>query len=206
MNFKLELLRRHLVGKIKLLLPPTFINHMLNEVQDYLSSLQCLQGQQVPPPPHSLQLHLLWLPDAAGHAASIAANLDETEADLLKQAKVFKKLFQDLFIKANEMYGYLRTGLRQFPALDRLNYQAQNSILLFTEFLEEIKILVQTKRVLSTLMPLIPDHMQREECYYLTKLAQVADTESPDCDPASRGWTGQARTHPASHIGICDNC
>ena len=30
-EFKLELLRRHLNGKIKIHLPPTFINHMINE-------------------------------------------------------------------------------------------------------------------------------------------------------------------------------
>jgi hypothetical protein len=82
------------------------------------------------------------------------------------------------------MHGYLRTGLTQFPALSRLDSQAEDSILAFDVYLQKIKELVQTKRVLSTLLTLIPDHMLREECYYLTKLAIVSDIKRPDCDPA----------------------
>jgi len=36
---------------------------------------------------------------------------------------------------------------------------------------------------LGTLPPLDPDHMFREECYYLTKLAQVGAVPFPKCDP-----------------------
>ena len=38
-------------------------------------------------------------------------------------------------------------------------------------------------KVLSTLTPLMPDHMLREECYYLIKLAQSSEVRMPDCDP-----------------------
>ena len=33
-SFKLVLIKEHLVGKIKISLPPTFINHMVNEVEE----------------------------------------------------------------------------------------------------------------------------------------------------------------------------
>ncbi|MDD4402872.1 MAG: DUF2935 domain-containing protein [Desulfitobacteriaceae bacterium] len=39
------------------------------------------------------------------------------------------------------------------------------------------------KTVLGIIDPLIPDHMLREECYYLFKLSAVSDVESPTCDP-----------------------
>ena len=39
------------------------------------------------------------------------------------------------------------------------------------------------KEILGTLSPLMADHMFREECYYLTKLAMVAGTKNPTCDP-----------------------
>ena len=32
--FKLSLIKEHLVGKIKISLSPTFINHMVNEVEE----------------------------------------------------------------------------------------------------------------------------------------------------------------------------
>ena len=53
----------------------------------------------------------------------------------------------------------------------------------FKEFLKELEIGVAEKKILSILSPLVPDHMFREECYYLTKLSMVANTKEPDCDP-----------------------
>ncbi|MEH7180510.1 DUF2935 domain-containing protein [Neobacillus vireti] len=38
-KFKLALLRKHLVGKIKIHLSPTFINHKVNELEEYVRIL-----------------------------------------------------------------------------------------------------------------------------------------------------------------------
>jgi hypothetical protein len=57
-------------------------------------------------------------------------------------------------------------------------------MLLFKEFLEELKELKQDKKLLGTLFTLMADHMAREECYYLTKLAQISDIKKLECDPA----------------------
>jgi hypothetical protein len=40
-----------------------------------------------------------------------------------------------------------------------------------------------TKELLGTLLPLMADHMAREECYYITKLSWVSDVAPPGCDP-----------------------
>ena len=47
----------------------------------------------------------------------------------------------------------------------------------------QIQEMLLNKTVLATLDPLIPDHMLREECYYLMKLSPVSDVKSPPCDP-----------------------
>ncbi|NIK15192.1 hypothetical protein BDD39_001702 [Saccharococcus thermophilus] len=40
------------------------------------------------------------------------------------------------------------------------------------------------KEVLGVLTPLMADHMAREECYYLQKLAETTnDVKQPACDP-----------------------
>src|SRR4051794_32343969 len=41
-EFKLELIRKHLIGKIKIHLSPTFMNHMVNELEEYLRILNHL--------------------------------------------------------------------------------------------------------------------------------------------------------------------
>jgi hypothetical protein len=37
---------------------------------------------------------------------------------------------------------------------------------------------------MGTLTALTSDHILREECYFLTKLAQVSEIKPPECDPA----------------------
>ncbi|WCN38384.1 DUF2935 domain-containing protein [Aneurinibacillus uraniidurans] len=179
--FKLHLLRRHLIGKIKIQLPPTFLNHMVNELEEYVRILSCLlQGNPVPTY-HPIHHHLLWLQDAVGHAATITCSVDEVERDVQAKSKKFNKNFENLYMKAVEFAGYLRTHLEKFPALDRFNHQIELEMFVFLQFLKEIEEMSLDDQLLGTLSPLIPDHMSREECYYLTKLASVTEIKKPEC-------------------------
>lgn len=181
--FKLDLLRRHLVDKIVISLSPTFLNHMVNELEEYLRILECLLAKQPPPIEHPVHHHLLWVSDAIGHAATLSCGVDMVETDLKETSECFARDFKELYLKAVELKGYLRTGEEEFPALTRYNFQVEKEILQFNNFLCKLLHLVGTKEALSILMPLTPDHMLREECYFLTKLAQVSGVKIPECDP-----------------------
>lgn len=181
--FKLHLLKRHLAGEIKIQLSPTFFNHMLNELEEYMTILCTLMSGNMPSF-HPVHHHLLWLSDAVGHAAGVMSNLDEVERPFIKKSMEFQKEFADLHDKVEEIAGYMRTGLDKFPALDCFNCQAEKTMVPFKEFLEELLERRLSKKLLGTLMPLMADHMAREECYYLTKLSQVTDLKSPGCNPA----------------------
>jgi hypothetical protein len=182
-SFKLYLLEQHLSGEIAILLPPTFINHMINEVEEYLRILECLlAGHGVAELP-AIHYHLVWLPDAAGHAAAITSDLDMVEQKLQHTSRSFTKDFEDFYLKAVEMAGYLRTRLHDFPALQRFNHEVAWEMVLFKKFLRELEEMDLDLKVLGTLTPLMADHMAREECYYLIKLSQVTDVNQPDCDP-----------------------
>jgi len=183
-EFKLELIRKHLIGKIKIHLSPTFINHMVNELEEYLRILEHLKAGEVPPIYHELHHHLLWLLDAAGHAEGISTNLDGVEKKLREKSVKFTKTFENFYLKAVELAGYLRTNLTSFPALERMNVESQLEIKLFQNFLQEIEDLRLSKQALGTFAPLMADHMFREECYYLMKLAESANLDPPNCDPA----------------------
>lgn len=181
-EFKLSLLARQIAGKIDVALPPTFFNHMLNELDDYIFILNCLIKGKMSLE-KDLHLHLLWLSDGAGHGSSIASRLDDTEKELIKKSKVYEKIFTNLYLKAIEFNGYTRTGLCEFPALRKLNEDADEKMTCFKEYLKELEKGVMEKKILSSLSPLVPDHMFREECYYLTKLSMVANIKDPSCDP-----------------------
>ncbi|WHZ00013.1 DUF2935 domain-containing protein [Peribacillus simplex] len=183
-EFKLSLLKEHLVGKIKIHLSPSFINHMVNELEEYLRLLKYFNSNQMPPVFHELHHHLIWLLDAAGHASAISSNMDEVEKRLKEKSDHYKKHFNDFYLKAVEMSGYLRTNLSTFPALEKMNQDVTLEIKLFQHFLLELEELDLSAQALGTFSPLMADHMWREECYYLMKLAESTDTEKPNCDPA----------------------
>lgn len=181
-TFKLHIIKEQLVGNIKINMPPTFLNHMVNELEEYILILSCLVNKQLSLL-HPIHYHKLWLLDGSGHAASISSSLDMSEKDLIKLSMKYRKKFDALYEKANEMKGYMRTGLNKFPALTKLNQDADEEMLCFKKFLKKLEKLVMEKKVLGTLQPLILDHMYREECYYLTKLSMVSEVKRPECDP-----------------------
>jgi Domain of unknown function (DUF2935) len=171
-KFKLSLLKRHLTGDIVIHLVPTFINHMVNELEEYEKVLKYLKDGKIPPIFHELHHHLLWLLDASGHAVSIGSTMDLTERDLRKKSKLFEDEFNDFYLKAVEMAGYLRTNLKSFPALKKFNDDVEIEIRLFQVFLSELEELELNHKNLSTFSSLMADHMYREEAYYLKKVAE----------------------------------
>lgn len=183
-EFKLLIMRNQLTGDVQIGFTPSFLNHMVNEVEEYIRILPYLINQENPPAVHPIHHHLVWLLDAAGHAGAINCSLDRVEKDLKKKSQKFLKQFEDFYIKAVEMAGYLRANVSQFPALSRFNKQASLEITIFQEFLKELEEMEIDETILSSFSPLMADHMYREECYYLKKVAESSDLNKPNCNPA----------------------
>lgn len=171
-EFKLSLLKRHITSGMKIHLTPTFINHMINELEEYQLLLNYLNQGKIPPIFHELHHHLLWLLDATGHAGTINDRLDSVEKRLKEKSHLFTKHFEQFYLKAVELTGYLRTNVDDFPALSRFNGDVEVEMGLFKTFLNELEEMGLTAEVLGIFTVSMADHMAREEQYYLTKLAQ----------------------------------
>ncbi|QDP39128.1 DUF2935 domain-containing protein [Radiobacillus deserti] len=182
-DFKLSILERHLNGKIGILLSPTFINHTLNELEEYQLVIDYLKQGEAPPIFHELHHHLIWLVDASGHAGIINDHLDGVEKRLKQKSKTFEEHFNSFYLKAIELTGYLRTNQKSFPALTRFNSDVEVEMNLFRGFLHEVEEMELSEELLGTFSGLMADHMAREECYYLIKLAESTNTPMPNCDP-----------------------
>jgi hypothetical protein len=181
-TFKLTLIERLISKRINIHLTPVFINHMVNELEEYIRIQELwMEDKDLNTTP--LHYHMLWLQDGFGHAYAIASNLDMIEKQQIRISENFAKDFTDLYIKSVELAGFTRTGLCSFPSLDRLNEDAHKKMNLFMNFLKELKQEISSKEILSILMPLMLDHMYREECYYLTKLSMVSKVPCPNCKP-----------------------
>lgn len=184
-SFKLDLLERLLLGRIVIGLTPTFINHMVNELEEYLRILNELVAGKSVPRFDALHHDFLWLLDAVGHAAAISSDLDPVEKRLIQQSQKYEVHFNQFYLKSIEMAGYMRTKLGDFPAFRKLHSDINLEMKLFMAFLGELEELELSAEVLDRIVPLMPDHMMREECYYLTKLASLGLVPDPACDPTT---------------------
>lgn len=173
-EFKLSILKRHLLGQMHIHLTPTFINHMVNELEEYQRVLSYLKEGKIPPIFHELHHHLLWLADAAGHAGAIDVRMDDVEKRLKEKSSTFTKHFEQFYLKAIELTGYLRSNVKKFPALNKFNNDVEVEMQLFKTFLKELEELELSAEVLGVFTASMADHMLREEQYYLMKLAESA--------------------------------
>lgn len=175
-SFKEDLLQNKLECRVKLGLGPSLLAHMIVEAEE---AQRALGGagwsvQQLAPPMQALHHHLIWLPDAAGHAAALHGDLDGVEKDLLGSTASFQEIFNGMHIKALELYSMLRIAPRMVGALRRLNRDSMAQIGVFRAFLAELREHLEGCEVLGALVPLFPDHMLREELYYTEKLLALA--------------------------------
>ncbi|NLW47072.1 MAG: DUF2935 domain-containing protein [Firmicutes bacterium] len=183
-EFKRELLSDRLRNLPITSLPPTFYNHMLNELERFLAVLTIGTPDGINKE-NVLGEHLLWSLDASGHAAALAGDLDKVEYSLRAEAECFLIRFDGLYIKAVELTGYCRSNPPAVqPVLEAFNHKIVKVMQDFMGYLMELKEKILKDRVLSSLSPLIPDHMYREECYYLHKVAGYQpEVPKPECDP-----------------------
>lgn len=169
---KLSIIRRHITGQMKIHLTPSFVNHMVNELEEYQRIIGYLKQGKTPPIFHELHHHLLWLLDASGHAGAIDDRLDGVERRLKEKSRTFTQHFDHFYLKAVELTGFLRTNVHKFPSLARFNHDVEIEMNLFKTFLHELEEMELNAESLGILSPLMADHMAREEHYYLTKVAQ----------------------------------
>lgn len=175
-RFKEEVVQQKLDCTIDLDLAPTLVQHMVNEAEEAYRVLSGVrEAANLPPSLEALHHHLIWLPDAAGHAAAIQSGLDATEQQLLDASGHFKRSFTGMQVKAMELYSMLRIRPRMVGALRRLNRDAITEIATFRAFLTELREHLEGCEVLTTLMPLFADHMLREELYYTEKLITLQE-------------------------------
>nr|WP_318153096.1 DUF2935 domain-containing protein [Metabacillus arenae] len=90
-ELKLTIVKQQLIGKIKISLSPTFISHMVNELEEAMRLFSYYRKGEKPPVVHPLHHDLLWLLDAAGHAGAIDANLDRVETKLKEKGRKFSE-------------------------------------------------------------------------------------------------------------------
>jgi hypothetical protein len=176
-DLKTEVASRLLTGEIDINMDATFVNHMRNELDEYRKILDGVE------PVNTIPVHKLWLLDAAGHSDALICRLDPTEELRRKRLKKLKKHFDKLFHQTLEFEGFQRF-VDEWPAISALDEKSETHIRLFINDLEELFEGRQAKTILGIFPILMPDHMIREENYYLFNISRF--NGAPDMGAAAR--------------------
>jgi Domain of unknown function (DUF2935) len=170
-SFKQTLLDNMLACQITIHLPPSLVDHMIREAEEFLGTItRLLQGTPLTGAALAIHESELWLPDGSGHAALIRSNVDPQEEDVFDSAHHWKTEFDKLTLSLQELKTKLRSGVRWVPTLERLMELTTTQFVLFRQYLEHLQEMLAECRILGDLKPLFMDHMAREATYFLQKL------------------------------------
>lgn len=110
--------------------------------------------------------HQFWLQIMGDHARFIFDSLASSEGEEVQKAHYFIRMFDQMlkeksadyavhfeqfYLKAVELAGYMRTNLKEFPALARFNKEVE--VTMFTEFLCELEEMEIDAEVLGAWLP-----------------------------------------------------
>jgi hypothetical protein len=179
-QFKTSLLDMHVRVSLPLLLPPTFISHMLNELEKFRFMIYGMKTNGKFPPIMSMNEHKLWILDIVGHLDGIYNNIDAVNKFIRKRVRKQKKLFMKLSNSVEEFNCYLKHGIcSDFTALNQLNISVVAETILYLRLVNEVQELIKAKIVLGTIDEEMLLHMILEEMYYLSGLKESVNSFNP---------------------------
>lgn len=173
-SFKINILRGLLRCNLEISLPPSLINHQIDEALEFRNELLSPESYQnvFRKPMSFISLLKVWLSDSSGHASAYASFLDPIESNLREEALSFKMKFDMLTIKADELQKMMMKSGEDERAFMLLVEETVELMRKFVLYLQKIKKYRAGCMVMAigTLTPLLPDHMIREHEYFLNKL------------------------------------
>ena len=180
-NFKKKIIVSLLNHSILINFSPSFINHMINEANEFLGLFHPLpQSENVessfgaslesPLKPPSLYTKI-WLADASGHASTMASFLDLSETFLIQQAEYFKFTFDNLVKKASEI-NMTGENLKTDINTDLLKEETIGTLEEFIKFCEKTGELLDKKTIMGigTFSSAVTNHFIKEHRYFINKI------------------------------------
>ncbi len=181
-RFILHILKGKMDNSIIIYLLPAQLNNMVNRTEEYLNLLAAYTQNKIPDI-MPIDINIAWLMDAYTQAEIIANNVDFTFKDVQTKSLHFADAINALFMRAILLKGIMRTGLTHFPAIEQLSTETADQMHSFYQFIEELRALTLENKIFGTIYPVLLEQIQRETCYYHTKLSQASSLPTPDCDP-----------------------
>jgi len=168
-DFKKKIIADLLQHKVLINFSPSFINHMVNEADEFLC---ILRSGTCPIKTENPTLYIkTWLADASGHASTLAAFVDLAETPTIQRAEFFKHMFDKLGKKACEM-NMISENLKTHANLELLKEEVTEALNEFIQLCITTGRLLDKKQIMSvgTLSSDITNHFINEHQYFMHKI------------------------------------
>ncbi len=183
--FVFEILRRLLFEKFYIGLLPAVLNGIINLTNMYSYILnEFIQKRK--PSFHPSYFLGFWLPDIVSQAIAIENNMGIYFSEVKEKARYYTGAFINDNIRVAQSISILRNGMPDFPINAEINSEIYERLSSYATFIINMMVLIEQKKLPTTLSSVTIDHVYRIVCYTVTELSFMLGKSRPVCDLGSR--------------------
>jgi hypothetical protein len=181
-QFITVILRKQLISNLYISILPADINTIINLCKMYLYILNEFVRNSKPnfDPTHFLGF---WLPIVTPQAVFIENNVGLYFSEYKDKVHNYSSIFMNDEKRIQENISIIQNGITDFPLIHEVISSINEHLYSFETFIVDTIILVEQKKLPSSITPIYLDHLYRVVCYVATQLSLMQGIKRPACDP-----------------------
>ncbi|MEI6102224.1 MAG: hypothetical protein WCP73_10325, partial [Eubacteriales bacterium] len=126
-----------------------------------------------------------WLPVIISQTIEIENNVGLYFLEFKEKANYYAKSFLNDEIRVRQGIAIMQNGIPNFPINEEVTLEVYERLTSYAAFVIETMILVEQKKLPTSLSNVFLDHLYRIDCYIATELSIMLGKKRPVCDPGS---------------------
>lgn len=167
-NFKRHLLLLIINCRVSGFNFPLLVDHIAREAEYFVRNLMKFnQGIMEPIQDAIISENVFWLRIMMEHSRFISALLDQSERNLVNQARKFGDDFETLLSQARDVESMLYNKEPTYPIISRMNKESESATMELRNFKRAGLEFIRACQIRNVINPLLADHVVREAEHFL---------------------------------------
>jgi hypothetical protein len=167
-NFKRNVLLLIINCKILGFNFPLLVDHIAREAEYFVRNLMKFnQGIMEPIQDAIISENVFWLRIMMEHSRFIGSLLDQSERNLVNQARKFGDDFEVLLNQARDVESMLYNKEPTYPIISKMNKDSENAAMEIRNFKRAGLEFIRTCQIRNVINPLLADHVVREAEHFM---------------------------------------
>ncbi|WP_052475925.1 DUF2935 domain-containing protein [Cohnella kolymensis] len=167
-NFKRNLLILIINCKVAGYNFPLLVDHIAREAEYFVRNLMKFnQGIMEPIQDAIISENVFWLRIMMEHSRFISSLLDQSERNLVNQARKFGDDFEVLLGQARDVESMLYNKQPTYPIISKMNKDSESATVELRNFKKAGLDFIRTCQIKNVINPLLADHVVREAEHFL---------------------------------------